>query len=120
MNEERLAYFKEKLENMSKEVLEGADKTLHEMTDSAENYPDPADRATAESDRNFELRIRDRERKLLSKIKEAMERIEDQSFGVCDDCGDDIGEKRLEARPVTTLCINCKTKQENYEKAKAG
>lgn len=120
MNDERLAYFKQKLEGMTEEILEGADKTLHEMTDSAENYPDPADRATAESDRNFELRIRDRERKLLSKIKEAKERIEDQSFGICDDCGDDISDKRLEARPVTTLCINCKTKQENYEKAKAG
>ncbi len=120
MDEKKLAYFKEKLENMSEEILAGADKTLHEMTDSAENYPDPADRATAESDRNFELRIRDRERKLLSKIKEAMERIEDESFGICDDCGDDISDKRLEARPVTTLCINCKTRQENYEKAKAG
>lgn len=120
MNKEQLAYFKEKLEEMSKEVMAGADKTLHEMTDSASNYPDPADRATAESDRNFELRIRDRERKLLAKIKEAMDRIEDQSFGICDDCGDEISEKRLEARPVTTLCINCKTRQENDEKAKVG
>lgn len=120
MDEEKLAYYKEKLEKMTEEIIEGADKTLHEMNDSAGNFPDPADRATAESDRNFELRIRDRERKLLSKIKAASERIEDLSFGICDDCGDDISEKRLEARPVTTLCINCKTKQENYEKAKAG
>lgn len=120
MNEERLAYFKDKLEKMSTEITEGANKTLQEMTDSAGNYPDPADRATAESDRNFELRIRDRERKLLSKIKDAMERIDSETFGICDDCGDDISEKRLEARPVTTLCIQCKTKQENYEKAKEG
>ncbi|PLX51071.1 MAG: RNA polymerase-binding protein DksA [Desulfobulbaceae bacterium] len=120
MNEERLAYFKDKLENMSAEITEGANKTLQEMTDSAGNYPDPADRATAESDRNFELRIRDRERKLLSKIKDAMERIDNETFGICDECGDDISEKRLEARPVTTLCIQCKTKQENYEKAKGG
>ena len=118
MNEEQLAYFREKLAKMSEEVMAGADKTLHEMTDSAGNFPDPADRATAESDRNFELRIRDRERKLLAKITKALERIEDLSYGICGDCGDDISGKRLEARPVTTLCINCKTKQENFEKTK--
>lgn len=105
---------------MSAEIMEGASKTLHEMNDSAGNFPDPADRATAESDRNFELRIRDRERKLLSKIKKALVRIEEEEFGICDDCGEDISSPRLEARPVTTLCIECKTKQENYEKAKAG
>lgn len=104
---------------MSKDLLSEANKTITEMTDGGNNYPDPTDRASAESDRNFELRIRDRERKLLTKIKEAMERIENDDYGVCEACGDDIGEARLEARPVTTLCIACKTKQENYEKAKA-
>ncbi|MCB2182847.1 MAG: RNA polymerase-binding protein DksA [Desulfobulbaceae bacterium] len=119
MNDEQLAYFKKKLQDMSKDLLSEANKTITEMTDGGNNYPDPTDRASAESDRNFELRIRDRERKLLTKIKEAMERIENDDYGVCEACGDDIGEARLEARPVTTLCIACKTKQENYEKAKA-
>ncbi len=120
MDSKKLQHFKEKLEAMSAEIMEGASKTLNEMNDSAGNFPDPADRATAESDRNFELRIRDRERKLLSKIKKALTRIEEEEFGICDDCGDDISDARLEARPVTTLCIACKTNQENYEKAKAG
>ena len=118
MEEKQLAYYKEKLEKMEQDIIEGADRTLTEMNDNSTNFPDPADRASAESDRSFELRLRDRERKLLSKIKQASERIEDESFGVCDDCGDDIGSKRLEARPVTTLCINCKTAQENSEKGK--
>ena len=116
MKQDKLAYYKNKLEKMSQDILEGADKTLTDMTDNSSNFPDPTDRASVESDRNFELRLRDRERKLLSKIKKASERIEDESFGICEDCGDDIGEKRLEARPVTTRCINCKTTQENSEK----
>ena len=88
------------------------------MVDPAENFPDPTDRATMESDRNFELRIRDRERKLIGKIKEALERIEDGSFGICEECGEDISEERLKARPVTTLCIDCKKRQEKDEKVK--
>ena len=116
MEQEKLTYFKEKLSQMSEDILSGADKTKLEMNESAANFPDPADRATAESDRSFELRIRDRERKLLSKIQKAINRIEDESFGICDDCGDDITDARLEARPVTTLCIECKTKQESAEK----
>ena len=88
------------------------------MTDTEETFPDPTDRATLESDRNFMLRIRDRERKLISKIKEAIQRIEDGEFGVCESCGDDIGIDRLKARPVTTLCIDCKRKQEAGEKAR--
>lgn len=118
MNQDQLAYYKNKLEQMSQDILKGADKTLMDMTDNSSNFPDPTDRASAESDRNFELRLRDRERKLLNKIKQASERIEDESYGVCEDCGDDIGDKRLEARPVTTRCINCKTRQENSEKGK--
>jgi len=118
MNQEQLDYFRQKLETMSKELLSEADKTLSDMTDHNDHYPDPADRATAESDRNFELRIRDRERKLLSKVKKAIERIDNDSYGICDDCGDDISQPRLDARPVTTLCIECKTRQEDHEKAK--
>ena len=117
MDKEQLDHFKEKLEEMSRDLLSGAEKTIHEMTDHTSNYPDPTDRASAESDRSFELRIRDRERKLLAKIKEAIERIDEGSYGVCDECGDEISTKRLNARPVTTLCIECKTAQENKEKA---
>jgi len=81
-------------------------------------YPDPTDRAALEADRNFLLRIRDRERKLIEKIKEALERIDNGSFGICEVCGRNIGQQRLKARPVTTLCIGCKKKQEAREKAR--
>lgn len=119
MNKKHLAHFKTKLEEMSDSILSGADRTISDMTDHNDNYPDPTDRASAESDRSFELRIRDRERKLLNKIKEAIERIENGSYGICDDCGDEIAVERLDARPVTTYCIDCKTRQEQEEKAKA-
>jgi DnaK suppressor protein len=88
------------------------------MTDSKENFPDPTDRAAMESDRNFLLRIRDRERKLISKIREALERIDEGTYGICESCGEDISEQRLKARPVTTLCIDCKKRQEANEKAR--
>jgi len=120
MDKEQLEYFQAKLENMSLSLLDEAEKTLTDMTDHSDNYPDPTDRATAESDRSFELRIRDRERKLLAKIKEAIIRISDGSYGICEECGEEISHQRLEARPVTTLCIDCKTRQENVEKAHAG
>ena len=120
MDKERQDYFRKKLEQMYNDLLSEADKTLSEMTGQNDKYPDPTDRASAESDRSFELRIRDRERKLLSKIKAAIERIDNNDFGICDSCGDDISPERLEARPVTTLCIECKTKQENHEKTHAG
>ena len=120
MNQEQLLYFRKKLETDAETLLSEADKTLSEMTDQNENYPDPTDRASAEADRNFELRLRDRERKLLSKIKAAIQRIDDELYGICDECGDDISNERLEARPVTTLCIECKTQQENHEKTHAG
>jgi DnaK suppressor protein len=88
------------------------------MTDFKETFPDPTDRASLESDRNFMLRIRGRERRLLLKIEEALERIEDGSFGSCERCGEDISEERLKARPVTTHCIECKKKEEALEKAR--
>ena len=96
--------FKKQLEQKRDDIISEADKTLAEMTDQNNNIPDPNDRATIESDRSFELRIRDRERKLLGKIEEAICRIEDGEYGICEGCGDDINIKRLEARPVTTLC----------------
>ena len=119
MNKKKLTHFKNRLEEMSSSILTEANKTISEMTDHSDNYPDPTDRASAESDRSFELRIRDRERKLLNKIKKASERIDNGTYGVCDECGDDIAFERLEARPVTTYCIDCKTKQEVDEKSRA-
>ncbi|MFH0781592.1 MAG: RNA polymerase-binding protein DksA [Pseudomonadota bacterium] len=117
MNKEQLELFRTQLLVKKQEIMTDAGKTLSEMTDQTTNVPDPNDRATLESGRSFELRIRDRERKLLSKIDEAIARIDDGSYGICEDCGEEIGQKRLEARPVTTLCIDCKTLQETREKS---
>nr|MBC8393150.1 RNA polymerase-binding protein DksA [Deltaproteobacteria bacterium] len=91
--------------------------TVSGMIAPKENFPDPTDRASLESDRNFMLRIRDRENKLIKKIKKALDRIETGTFGICESCGDDISTERLKARPVTTQCIDCKTKEEAEEKA---
>jgi DnaK suppressor protein len=118
MDKETQAYFKEVLLKRLDELYSEAEKTVAGMTDNEENFPDPTDRATLESDRNFILRIRDRERKLIIKIREALQRIEEGHFGQCDECGDDIGIERLNARPVTTLCIECKRKQEAMERAR--
>jgi DnaK suppressor protein len=115
---EKLQFFRYMLSQKMSELLDEAEKTVFDMTTGKENFPDPNDRASLESDRNFELRIRDRERKLLAKIQEAIKRIDDSVFGMCEVCGGDISEKRLVARPVTTLCIDCKTKQEQLEKLK--
>ena len=115
---EKLQFFRYMLTQKMSEILEDAEKTVFDMTTGKENFPDPNDRASLESDRNFELRIRDRERKLLAKIQEAIKRIDDSVFGMCEVCGGEISEKRLVARPVTTLCIDCKTKQEQLEKLK--
>jgi DnaK suppressor protein len=117
MKKKDIEYFKELLTNSLEELLSKADDTVSGMTDPKENFPDPTDRASLESDRNFMLRIRDRESKLIKKIKKALERIENNTFGVCDKCGEDISIKRLKARPVTTQCIECKTKEEALEKA---
>ena len=118
MKPEKLELFRVMLTQKVSELLEDAGKTVSEMTVSKENFPDPNDRASLESDRNFELRIRDRERKLIAKMQEAIRRIDDGAFGICEDCGGPISEKRLLARPVTTQCIDCKTKQEKIEKLK--
>lgn len=116
MDAEKLAYFRTVLNEEMKQLLQDAGKTVSEMTSDTTNFPDPNDRATQESDRNFELRIRDRERKLINKINEALARIDDGTFGVCEVCEEEIGEARLKARPVTTLCIDCKMEQELQEK----
>ena len=118
MKPEKLQFFRRLLAQKANELLDEAEKTVSDMTTGKENFPDPNDRASLESDRNFELRIRDRERKLLVKIQEAIKRIDDGIFGICDVCSGPISEKRLMARPVTTLCIDCKTKQEKIERLK--
>lgn len=118
MKPEKLQFFRRLLAQKANDLLDEAEKTVSDMTTGKENFPDPNDRATLESDRNFELRIRDRERKLLVKIQEAIKRIDDGLFGMCEVCGGPISEKRLMARPVTTLCIDCKTKQEKIERLK--
>jgi len=111
-------FFRKLLTEQLEELLSEAVKTLSGMTSSKENFPDPTDRAALESDRNFMLRIRDRERKLIGKIREALARIDTDSYGICESCGEEISEERLKARPVTTLCIECKTKQEEVEKSR--
>jgi DnaK suppressor protein len=115
MDQAKLKKFKGLLDRMSQELEEGVVTTVEGMRDDAVPFPDPTDRATLESDRNLTLRIRDRERKLRAKIEEALARIEDGSFGICEVCEEEITESRLTARPVTTLCINCKEDQENHE-----
>jgi len=116
MRERELKHFQTLLHEKLDELLKEADRTVDGMTDAkAENFPDPTDRASLESNRNFTLRIRDRERKLITKIDEALGRIEDGTYGKREECEQDIGIERLRARPVTTLCIDCKSLQEAQE-----
>ena len=117
MKKKDLDYFKTLLSDQLEELLDHADDTVSGMTSQKENFPDPTDRASLEADRNFMLRIRDREHKLIKKIKKTLDRIETGTFGICESCGEDIGIERLKARPVTTQCIECKTKEEAMEKA---
>ena len=116
MEAEKLEYFRNILHEEMRMLRHEAERTVSEMTAETVNFPDPNDRATQESDRNFELRIRDRERKLINKIKEALERIDAGTFGICEKCEEEISEARLKARPVTTLCIDCKIEEERREK----
>jgi DnaK suppressor protein len=117
MKKKDLEYFKELLTKRLEDLLNQADTTVSDMNTPKGNFPDPTDRATYEADRNFELRIRDREHKLIKKVRKALDRIEDGSFGICEECGEEISIKRLKVRPVTTQCIECKTKEEAREKA---
>jgi len=117
MNKKDKEFFKKYLSERLKELINQAGNTVSGMTETKENFPDPADRAALEADRNFMLRIRDREAKLIKKIKAALDRIEKNTYGICESCGEDITLKRLKARPVTTQCIDCKSKEEALEKA---
>ncbi|MDR1684943.1 MAG: RNA polymerase-binding protein DksA [Desulfovibrio sp.] len=115
MEQRDLEDFRVLLNTMLDEALKHGEMTLEDMTDNNEIFADPADRATMEADRTFTLRIRDRERRLIKKIKAALQRLDDGVYGICESCGDDIGVPRLKARPVTKLCINCKSRQEEDE-----
>jgi DnaK suppressor protein len=116
MNEQRIAHFKAILLEWKENLMESVDSTMHHMQDEAANYPDPVDRASQEEGFSLELRTRDRERKLLKKIDETLLRISEQDYGYCDDCGAEIGIRRLEARPTANQCIECKTIAEIREK----
>lgn len=116
MSEKQLAHFREILDTLKRELMEDIERTVHTLQDEATVFADPNDRASQESDIALELRNRDRERKLIKKVDEALGRIEDGEYGYCDSCGVEIGLKRLEARPTATLCIDCKTLEEMRER----
>ena len=109
-------HFTKILTLLRQQIMEGADRTVTHMKDDAINYPDPNDRASQEEEFRLELRTRDRERKLLKKIEEALQLLTDKEYGYCEVCGVEIGLRRLEARPTATLCIDCKTLDEIREK----
>jgi DnaK suppressor protein len=113
--EKKVQEIKKDLLNQKKSLLAGAMEALNELPGQTV-FPDLGDQATAEIDRNFMLRLKGRERKLLKKIDEAIDRMDEGIFGICEKCGEEINIKRLEARPVTTMCIECKTLQEEEEK----
>lgn len=116
MNDEQVSHFRTILENWKKQLMEEVDRTVHHMQDDAANFPDPNDRATQEEEFTLELRTRDRERKLIKKIKQSLEDLDKGDYGFCESCGTEIGIRRLEARPTATLCIDCKTLDEIREK----
>lgn len=116
MNDHQLAHFRNILLAWKRELMEEVDRTVHHMQDEASNFPDPNDRATQESEFGLELRTRDRERKLLKKIDSALARIEDGSYGYCEETGEEIGLKRLEARPVATLSVEAQERRELAER----
>ena len=119
-----MALTKKQLEAFEKQLNDWLDELESAQSESVEAmhkeeqtaFPDPTDQASVETERNFDLRIKGRERRLIRKIEKAIKRLQDGEFGICEGCGDDIGLKRLQARPVTTLCIDCKTEQEQEER----
>ena len=118
MEEAQLEQIKVRLEEMQAEILGESEETVHGMQEESTLYPDPNDRASLETEHINNLRIRDRERKLLSKVEEALERVENKTFGYCEECGNEVGEERLLIRPVTTFCVTCKESQEAVEDSK--
>ena len=120
MGGSQLDHFRAILSAWRQELMEEVDRTVSHMKDEAANFPDPADRATQEEEFSLELRTRDRERKLIKKIDNTLENIENDDYGWCDQCGVEIGIRRLEARPTATLCVDCKTLDEIREKQLTG
>jgi DnaK suppressor protein len=116
MNDAQLAHFRDILNNWRRELMEEVDRTVHHMQDEAANFPDPADRATQEEEFSIELRTRDRERKLIKKIDQTIDRLDQEDYGYCDTCGIEIGLRRLEARPTATQCVDCKSLDEIKER----
>ena len=116
MSDEQLAHFDAILSAWKSELMIEVDRTVHHMQDEAANFPDPNDRATQESEFGLELRTRDRERKLLRKINAALLRVEEGTYGYCEETGEEIGLKRLEARPVATLCVEAQERREMAER----
>jgi DnaK suppressor protein len=116
MNERQREYFRQKLLDWKDEILKEAKETLQHLQDENQNHPDLADRASSETDRAIELRARDRQRKLIAKIEEALARIEDGTYGYCEETGEPIALKRLEARPIATLTIEAQERHERRER----
>ena len=115
MEDKDLEFFRHLLTQWMEELLDHADDTVEGLLDARENLADPLDRASAESDRTWTMRIRDRESMLIKKIRNSLEAIETKEYGICEDCGEEISIERLKARPVTSFCIGCKTKRESRE-----
>ena len=116
MNERQREYFRARLLTWKEEILKEAKETLLHLQEENQNHPDLADRASSETDRAIELRARDRQRKLISKIEEALGRIEDGSYGYCEETGEPIGLKRLDARPIATLSLEAQERHERRER----
>ena len=116
MSEGQVEHFRRILMNWKRELMEEVDRTIHHLRDEATNFPDPNDRATQESEFGLELRARDRERKLLKKIDAALGRLDDGSYGFCEETGEDIGLARLEARPIATLTVDAQERRELFQK----
>lgn len=119
MSEGMVEHFRGILRAWKRDLMEEVDRTVHHMQDEAANFPDPNDRASQETEFSLALRARDRERKLIKKIEESLELLDDGDYGYCESCGVEIGLRRLEARPTATLCIDCKTLDEIREKQRA-
>ena len=116
MSDEQLDHFRQILNNWRTELMEEVDRTVLHMQDEAANFPDPADRATQEEEFSIELRTRDREHKLIKKIDQTIDRVDQEDYGYCDTCGIEIGLRRLEARPTATQCVDCKSLDEIKER----
>ena len=119
MNDDQIEHFHGILDAWKQELMMEVDRTVHHMQDEAANFPDPNDRASQESEFAMELRARDRERKLIKKIDESISLLESGDYGYCEQCGIEIGIRRLEARPTASLCIDCKSLDEIMEKSRS-